>query len=198
MNPIIVIGTGGHSKSIIDIIESTNEFKIEGLISESKYNINKKILGYEIIGSDEDLPLIRKSCANAVIGIGHLGKTKKRMEITKLLTKLEFNLPIIYSKYSIISSHSKVEEGTVVGHGAIINAGALVGSNCIINSNSLIEHDCKIGSQTHISTGVLINGGVTIGDNSFIGSGSIIREGLHLPTNCIISSGKRIMGWPLI
>ena len=50
---IIIIGAGGHSKSLINLIASTNEFKILGLINNSISN--KKILDYPILGTDKDL-----------------------------------------------------------------------------------------------------------------------------------------------
>ena len=48
-------------------------------------------------------------------------------------------------------------------HGAIINSNTTIGSNCIINTKSLIEHDCLIGHNVHISTGAIINGHTKIG-----------------------------------
>tara|TARA_Y100001968_G_C19450322_1_gene768095 strand:- start:5277 stop:5873 length:597 start_codon:yes stop_codon:yes gene_type:complete len=198
MKPLILIGNGGHAKSLIDVIESTGKYKIIGLIAKSSSEIKTTLLGYKIIGSDKDLANIRKYCENAIIAIGHLGNIKTRLEIIKKLSDFNYKFPSIISKHSIISSHATIGEGTAILHGAIINSGASVGSHCIINSNSLIEHDANIGIHTHISTGVLVNGDVTIGDGSFIGSGAIIREGLKLPSGCIISAGKRIMGWPLL
>ena len=36
----------------------------------------------------------------------------------------------------------------------IVNANVQIGKNCILNNKSLIEHDVKIGNNTHIATGV--------------------------------------------
>jgi len=195
MNELIIIGCGGHTKSIIDIVESTKKWKIKGLISK-KQNKRESIKGYEIIGSDEELELISKKYKHLLIGIGQIGLDDRRSKILEKINKLNFNFPIIKSKYSIISKKATFEEGTTVGHGAIVNTGAKIGRHCIINSGSIIEHDSEIGDLCHVSTGVIINGGVKIGAGSFIGSGSIIREGLTLPPKTIISAGKRLMGWP--
>ena len=51
---IIILGSGGHSKSIIELITSNNEWNICGLVG-FKNEINQKVLGYKIIGCDEDL-----------------------------------------------------------------------------------------------------------------------------------------------
>ena len=56
----------------------------------------------------------------------------------------------------------------------------------------MIDHNCKVGQNTHISTGVILNGDVVIGDNTFIGSGVIINQGIKVGKNCIIGSGSII------
>ena len=48
MHKIILIGAGGHAKSCIDVIKSTNNYKILGMLDKKKGNFGKiKILGNE-------------------------------------------------------------------------------------------------------------------------------------------------------
>ena len=197
MNSLLLIGAGGHSKSIIDIILLNNYWKISGLIGlESE--LNESILGYKVIGTDEDIDNLSKIHKNAFIAIGKIGKNNLRKKMIKKLLKYNFNFPVISSPNSYVSNFSTINYGTSIGHGAIINCGVSIGKHSIINSSALIEHDSIIGNNCHISTGAIINGGVNIGDNSFIGSNVIIREGLKIPSGTVISAGKRIMGWPLL
>ncbi len=193
---LILIGCGGHARAIIDIIQSTHEWSIYGLIDLPE-NVGKLIHGYEVLGTDLDLEAIRGNCNYAFIAIGQTGVNQKRQEIFKLLDDLGFLFPTLISSSAFVSSNAKVGEGTSIGHGAVINSNALVGCHCIINSLCLVEHDCTIGDFCHVSTGALVNGSTSLGSGSFIGSGSIIREGLALPSNTTISAGKRVMGWPL-
>ena len=196
MKNIVLIGCGGHAKSIIDIIEGLDIWKIFGLIG-LKEEIGKETLGYKCIGCDSDLNEIYSYCKNAFISIGQINNVQKRVLVGETLNKYNFNIPRIFSKNSYISKHAEINYGTSIGHGTIVNAGSKIGCNCIVNSNALIEHDVKIGDYCHISTGTIINGQVEIGEGSFIGSGTIIREGLKIPPYSIISAGERIMGWPL-
>ena len=191
---LILIGCGGHAKSIIEIVESTHNWQILGLVG-SKEELNKKILGYDVIGTDEDLKYLREKVSYCFISIGQIKNSQKRYAISEKLIKLNFKFPNLLASSSIVSNHAKLKYGISIGHGAIINAGANIGENCIINSNALIEHDAKVGKFSHISTGVLINGNVKIGKNSFIGSGSIIREGIEIPENSIIGAGQTILKW---
>ena len=196
MKPLLLIGSGGHARSLIDVIESTVEWRIHGLVGLPQ-QVNSSVLGYPVLGCDADLPVLREECSAAVLAIGQLPDSATRVRLAKQLQQLDFELPVLISPHAIISSHAQLGSGTTVGHGAIVNAGAVVGDHCIINTRALIEHDVEIAHHCHVSTGVLVNGGVTLGFGSFIGSGAMIREGLNLPPHTVIAAGKRVMGWPL-
>ena len=194
---IIILGSGGHSKSIIELITSNNEWNICGLVG-FKNEINQKVLGYKVIGCDEDLISLREEYEYCFNAIGQIKSSDRRFSLTCKLMALNFKLPTIIASSAVISRFSRIGNGTSVGHGAVINAETLIGNNCIINSKVLIEHDSKIGDFCHISTGALINGGVKIGEHSFIGSGAIIRENIELPRGTIIGAGETIKHWPTI
>ena len=177
MKDLIVIGAGGHAKSVIDIVESTNDWKIYGLIGKND-EIGKKILGYKVLGNDTKLNSLKENCKHAIIAIGQIKSCELRKKLALNLKLLGFKLPVIASKFSVVSKHAIIGEGTTIGHGAVVNANVNIGNNCIINSLSLIEHDSIIEDFCHISTGAIINGGVSLGKESFIGSNSMIRENI--------------------
>jgi len=184
---IMIIGAGGHARSLIDIIESTKKFKIVGLVDNGLRK--KKIFNkYKILGKDFQLSKLKKYSSLAIIGIGQIKDVKKRIFAYELLKKFNFKIPIICSPKSYISKYSSLEEGTVVFHGAIINSGACVGKNTIINTRAIIEHDVKIGNHCHVSTNATLNGGVVVGKNSFIGSNAVIKENIKIGNNCIIAA----------
>ncbi len=196
MKDLLIIGCGGHARSVIDIIDENAEWKIKGLIG-LREEVGKSVMDYPIIGDDSYLSELRNNFDNVFLAVGKIGSDNKREKILKKLKLLDFNFPSIFSKYSIIRRYSEIGKGTFVGHNVVVNVNTRIGENCILNTRSIVEHDSIIGENCHISTGVIINGGVKIGNNSFIGSNSVIRENLKIPANTIISAGKRIMGWPI-
>lgn len=178
MKDIILVGDGGHCKSVIDVIEQEKKFNIIGIISKQKEQIGSKVLGYEIIGCDDDLESIFKNCKNACITVGQIKTNKVRVEIYNSLKQIGFNLPIIISPVAYVSKHAKIEEGTIIMHQALINSNVTIGKNCIINTKALIEHDVIVEDNCHISTASVINGGVIIKENTFVGSNSTIKESI--------------------
>ena len=192
MQSLILIGNGGHCKSCIEIVESTNKYKIRGIIVHPN-DSSKNFMNYKVLGNDNDINRCFRKNDLALICIGQIKSPEKRINIFNLLNKNKIPLTTIKSKYSIISRYSNIGYGSIVMHKVIINAASEIGQNCILNTNSLIEHDVTIGDHCHISTGVIINGGVNIGDCSFIGSGCIIKEGVKIGKRVIISAGQRVM-----
>ena len=191
MKPIILIGGGGHCISCIDVIEMTKEFSILGIIDSSKKK-GTKILDYEVIGDDNDIEILSKTCVNFLITIGQIKSHLIRQEIYLKLKKLNLKLPIIISSLSYVSRYADINEGTIVMHDAIINAGAKLGKCNIINSKSLIEHEVLVGDFCHISTSSIVNGQTVIEDNCFIGSNSVLVNNIKIKKNTIIPAGKRI------
>lgn len=186
---IILIGGGGHCKSVIDVIEEEDIFNIKGII-DVKEKVGEKILGYEIIGNDKDLAELVKRFNFFHISLGFIKDPTKRIELYELVKNMGAVFPVIKSPLAHISRHSIIEEGTIVMHGAIVNAEAKIGCNCIINSKSLIEHDAEVGNHCHISTGAIINGGVKVGSNSFVGSGCITVQGSIVPINTFVRANS--------
>ena len=187
---LIIIGSGGHALSCIDVINSTQEFDIMGYIDNSK---NKNFPSkYKYYGSDEDLKLIRKEIENAFIAVGQIKDFKNRLNIYKLLKKYNFTLPKILASSSYVSDDVLIGEGTIVMHNCFINSGTIIGKNCIINTGALIEHNVEIKDHNHISTSVVINGGVKIGSKNFIGSNSTLNNDIHLGDEMVIPSASRI------
>ena len=176
---IVLIGGGGHCHSVIDVIEQTNKYEIIGIV-DTKENIGKKVLGYEIIGCDDDLETIFKTCKNALITIGQIKTSDLRIKLFEKLKNIGFNLPVIISPIAYVSKHSSISEGTVIMHHALVNANVKIGKNCIINSKALIEHDVIIGNNCHISTASVLNGGVIVKENSFFGSNATSKQSIEI------------------
>jgi sugar O-acyltransferase (sialic acid O-acetyltransferase NeuD family) len=189
MKDIILIGGGGHCKSVIDVIELQQEYNIAGIIDQPEM-LGNEVLGYKVIGNDGDLIDMARKYDNAIITLGQIGNPHKRIELFNLAIESGFELPVIISPRAYVSKHSKVGKGTIVMHDVLINANTTVGENCILNSKALIEHDCIIESHCHISTQAIINGGVVVGERSFVGSNSTTKQGIVIEKESFIKAGS--------
>lgn len=191
MKPLLLVGGGGHCLSCIDVIEAAKIYQIEGVVDHKGFY--EPVLGYPVIGSDEDLPQLLKGLKLALVTVGQIKSPETRHRLFDLLKQLGAELPVVVSPKANVSKHSVIGEGSVIMHGAIVNAAARIGNNCIVNSQALIEHGVEVHDHCHISTGALVNGNVTVGTGSFVGSGAVIKEGVRVGENVIISAGEVVL-----
>ncbi len=188
---LILIGGGGHCKSVIDVIEASGEFKIAGIVDIAERK-GERVLGYEVIADDSELSGLGREFDHFLITLGQIDNPDRRIMLFDELTKLQVNLPVIVSPRAYVSRHATVGKGTIVMHGAIVNASAEIGSNCIINTNALIEHDAVIGNHCHISTSAVVNGGAIIKERSFLGSNSVTAHNITIEKKAFIGCGLRV------
>lgn len=191
MKSLLLVGGGGHCHSCIDVIEATGIYQIKGVV-QPKFS-SEVVLGYPVIGSDDDLPRLLTGNESALITVGQIKNSETRTRLYDRLKQLGVELPVIISPRAYCSKHTVIGEGTIIMHGTILNAAARIGKNCIVNSQALVEHDVEIDDHCHISTGARVNGGVTIGKGSFVGSGVVIKENVRVGENVIIGAGQIIL-----
>lgn len=190
MTKLILIGGGGHCKSCIEVIESTGEFEIAGILDIPSKK-GEKVLNYEVIGTDEDIhSWVQKGVYHFFVTLGQIQSASLKRKVFENIYLQGGTSPAIISKHAIVSSRAVIGEGTIIMHGAIINADVKIGENCIINTMANIEHDITIGNHVHVSTGAMINGQVNIGNEVLIGSNSVIRNVINICDNVVIGAGS--------
>ena len=184
---LILIGGGGHCKSVIDVAESAG-YNIIGVLGMPE-EVGMSVLAYKVIGTDDDI-LRYKDDVEFIITVGFIKNPDIRVRLYNKLKGIGGRLATIIASTAHVSRYATLGEGTIVMHQSIVNAGAQVGSNCIINTFCNIEHDAVIGDQCHISTGTMVNGGCKVGERVFIGSQSVLANGIIVGDDIIVGAGS--------
>ncbi|SFV02714.1 acetyltransferase [Butyrivibrio sp. INlla21] len=191
MSKILLVGGGGHCKSVLDSLLSLNAYSEIGIIDS---NVGDRIMGISVIGCDDDLPkLIEQGWTDAFVTVGSIGNTKVRHRLYDMLKSIGFNTPSIVDPTAIIAKDVVIDDGTFIGKGAIVNAETRIGCCSIINSGAIIEHECVIGAFCHISTGATLCGQVTISDDTHIGAGTVIRQCIEIGSNSLVGCGSVVV-----
>lgn len=185
MDKLIMIGAGGHSKSVADSVRP-DQYELCGFIDENKVGMH---IGLPIYGKAiTDVPDYKNYVY--FVSIGDVGFRKMWYKRIK-----EYGLSVvnIIDPTALISTSAKIGEGNFIGKFAIINADSIIGNNNVINTKALIEHECFIGNHTHISTNSTINGNVIVHDSVFLGSTAVCNGQLEIGEHAVIGSGTVII-----
>ena len=184
---LILVGGGGHCKSVIEAAESDG-YNILGVLDIPE-NIGKDILSTRIIGNDNDIPKYVDK-AEFIIAMAFIKNPSIRIKLYNKIKEAGGKLATVVASTAYVSKYAEIGEGTVVLHQAFVNAGAKVGKNVILNTATNIEHDAVIGDHCHISTGTMVNGECKVGDRCFIGSQSVLANCISIGDDIIVGAGS--------
>lgn len=183
----IIVGGGGHARSVLDIALQMEELEIAGCVDRNQTDV----LGVSVIGTDDDLEkLYASGIHNAFIA---LGDNKLRDRLYRRLKEIGFSFVNIVSRYAVVSPRADLGEGICVMPGAVIHVNARIGDNCIINTNCNIDHDCIIGYSCHIAPGVSMSGAVNVGSGAHIGTGASVIDGISIGEWSYIGAGAAVV-----
>lgn len=187
-NKIVILGTGGHAKVVLQELLNQNLYSLEGFINTIE---EKTFEGFPVLGSDDDLENIFNGGVKTVfIAIGNNSIRKKLIEQCK---NIGFSLGTIISPNANIGRGVQIAEGTVIMSGVSINASTQIGEGCIINTNSSVDHDCIISNYSHIAPGSHLAGNIHIGEGSFLGIGVSVIPEQHIGKWCTIGAGSVVI-----
>lgn len=187
---LLLIGGGGHCRSVLDSVSVLNEFSDIGVI-DSCDKIGTQILGVPIIGCDGDLTqLFDNGYKYAFVTVGSIGDPRRRVALFERLCEIGFEIPSVVDSSSVVSCHAKLGKGVFVGKNAVINAGSRIQEGSIVNTGAIIEHDCLIGKFVHIAPGSVLCGEVQIGANTHIGAKTVVKQRLTIGSDSIVGVGS--------
>lgn len=194
MRKLLLVGGGGHCRSVISALKSGDmEYKEIGIVERGK-KAGQEISGIPVVGEDNDLEqLYSQGYTDAFITLGSIGNPQKRRQLFRKIQEIGFHVPNIIDVSSMVSEDAKLGEGIFVGKGSVINSCAVVADGCIINTSATIEHDCEIGAFAHMATGSVLCGDVRIGADTHIGANATVIQGICIGKNVIIGAGSVII-----
>lgn len=190
---ILLVGGGGHCKSVLDSLLELNTYLEIGII-DKKDKIGSSVLGIPVIGCDDDLPvLFDNGYKYAFVTVGSIGNPSLRIKLYNILSDIGYEIPYIIDPSAKVSKYAKIEQGVFIGKRSIVNAGSLIQKGSIINSGAIVEHDCQIGAFSHIAPGAVLGGEVIVGENSHIGLNATIRQQVNIGSNSLIGMGSVVL-----
>lgn len=193
MDKLILIGGGGHCRSVLDSALAMDIFE-EIVIIDARLEVGSTVLGCRVAGTDSDLSKLKElGFTYAFVTVGSIESANLRKKLSAVAGNLGFQFPVICDPTACVSKFASVAEGTFIGKHAVINADAEIGKHCIINTGSIIEHECTVGDYSHLSVGSILCGNSHVGIESFVGAGSTVIQGISIGDHTIIGANSTIL-----
>jgi sugar O-acyltransferase (sialic acid O-acetyltransferase NeuD family) len=190
---IVVIGSSGHAKVVIDVIEKEGKYRIVGLVDSYKQGL-ERVYGLGLMGAEEVLePLVANgTISGGIIAIGDNWKRHLMAEKIKALVP-QFKFISAVHPSAQIARGVKIGDGAVVMAGAVVNSDSRIGDFCILNTNSSLDHDCVMEDFSSLAPNATTGGNVMIGEFSAISLGANIVHGHGIGKHTVIGAGALVL-----
>ncbi|MBO0991445.1 acetyltransferase [Bacillus sp. SD088] len=193
MKKLFIIGSGGFSKQVLEIIEEinedSNEYELVGLIDDNIDKVGHNLLGYEVVGTTDYLREYSKK--HKVYGVVAIADADIRRQIVRKLKLVEW-VNLIHPQ-AIVSKYINLGVGNVICAGVVINPDCYIGNHCHINIGTTLGHDITIMDFVTVMPGANISGNVLLKSFSTVGTGSIIIQGLIIEEHVFLAAGSTVI-----
>lgn len=181
---IIVIGSGGHAKVVIELLWAMEQrvTYCVGSVEDAD-----ECMGVPVLKGDEHLELLYKQGYRRTIVA--VGANQTRQRLSERAVGVGYELVNAISPHAIISPSARIGLGVAIMAGAVLNAACAIDDLAIINTGATIDHDCRIGRAAHIAPQCALAGNVTVGAGSFLGVGCKVIPGKRIGQDVTVGAG---------
>ena len=135
----IIIGCGGHARSVVDILLYADP-KMDIVFVDSHAKKDEYLYGFPII---KDKVITETDLLFIALG----DNTERAASATKYSAHF---FSTIISKTAHIGLETTIKEGVFIGNFVHVGPQAFINQHTIINNGAIIEHEVQIGAYCHI------------------------------------------------
>lgn len=177
MEPIVIFGCGGHSRSVVDVLLSYQPHASLIFVDEGAKE-GETLYGFPV------LPTFDLSGKSYFFAIGN---NEKREKIYREVGTA--GLISILSPKTHIGREAMLSQGVFVGNFCHIGPEVKIGENTILNNGCIVEHEVVVGPHSHIGPRAVISGRSKIGSHVFIGVGATVKDGISICSHVTVGAG---------
>lgn len=189
MHNIIIIGSSGHAKVVIDVVERQSQYRIVGLIDAFRA-VGEETLGYKVLGAESDLPALASQLAIKGVLVA-IGDNHVRARVSAKVAALCPELPFVSAVHpqACIGRDVQIGAGSVVMAGAVVNPGCDIAEGCLINTRASLDHDSVMEAFSSLAPAAATGGNCHLGTGSAVGMGALILQRIRIGRHSVIGAG---------
>lgn len=188
IEPIYVIGAGGHAKVVIDALLASGTKREQIEVSDN----DPKLTGSQLLGFSVQVPAVRSEMAGGLFHIA-IGAALTRNRLTDELIRLGARPLTVYHPASVVASSARVGQGAFIAARAIIGPDAYIGDGVIVNHGAVVDHDVKVGQFCHVAPNATLAGAVSLGERVLIGAGANVLPGVTVADDAVVGAGAVVL-----
>jgi sugar O-acyltransferase (sialic acid O-acetyltransferase NeuD family) len=189
---VLVWGSGGHGKVVVDALMASGEWKVAGIVDEDPKKQGTEVLGVKVFALEGGVAEVarRLDCKRVAIAIGDNYTRFEKFQLARRAGLAPVN---VVHPTAHISRFVKMGEGVTVLAGATINPDTTIADNVCVNTSASVDHDNYLSGSCHIFPNATLTGGVRIGEFAYVGSGAVIAPNLTVGKYSCVGAGAVVL-----
>ena len=199
MQPLVIIGAGGHGREVLDVVEAINRldarYDIVGMVADHADHDVLARRGTRLLGSVDHLVDrgLTDVPTDALVVVA-IGDPAGRLSLARRITAAGYDFaPALVHPGATVGADVRLGDGAVLAAGAHVTTNVSIGGHVQVNVGAVVSHDSVIGDHATLSPGVLVNGSVHVGEGAFLGSGAIVTPGRTIGPWAVIGAGAVVV-----
>jgi len=183
---VIVIGAGGHGRSVAEAILLIGRNELAGFVDDGAH-ANAKVWSYPTLGRTDSLHSLREHAHAVVVAIGNNGVREK---LHVRVREAGFELLSVIHPTAFVSPTATLGAGCAVMAGAVVGTEAQLGEGVIVNCGATVDHHCRVDAFGHLGVNACMAGGSVLGHRAWMQAGSALGYGVQVEDDAVLAPGE--------
>jgi sugar O-acyltransferase (sialic acid O-acetyltransferase NeuD family) len=191
---ILILGTGGASRDLVDLILDINAaagralWEPLGFLEDDPARQGRQYCGLPVVG-----PLSaaagRPEC-KLINGIGSPGSYLNKPRLLAKTGAGPERFATLVHPSATISRWAALGPGCAVFAQAAVHNQARLGAQVMVLAASVVSHDVEVGDHACLASGVHLSGWARVGSQCYLGSGSLVRGEISVGQGSLVGMGS--------
>ncbi len=185
---LLVVGAGGHGRSVAEAAELSGQFEVAGFLDDS-LPAGETVLGVPVLGPVASMADHRATADQTIVAIGNNTVREKLMH---QLAEAGFEWATVVHPRAIVSPSAVLGKGSAAMAGAIVGTEARLGVGSIVNCGAVVDHHATVEDFGHLGVNASMAGGTVLGRGAWMQAGAALGYGVKVAAGVTLAPGEAV------
>ena len=188
MHRLIIVGAGGHGRSVAEAVLACDQFRVVGFLDDAFPGLSQ-VWDFPVLGGIAYFSELLDCADAAIVAIGN---NQLRKEVCRRLRNAGLELATVIHPRAIVSPSAIVGTGSAIMAGAIVGTDAVLGEGVIVNCGAVVDHHCKVEDFGHLGVSGAMAGGSVLGEGAWMQAGTALGYGVKIDSGRVLAPGEAV------
>jgi sugar O-acyltransferase (sialic acid O-acetyltransferase NeuD family) len=182
---LLVVGAGGHGRSVAEAAELSGQFEVVGLLDDS-LPAGESVLGVPVLGPVVSMAQHLATADQAIVAIAN---NTVREKLLQQLAAAGIKWATVVHPRAIVSPSAVLGAGSAVMAGAIVGTEARLGISSIVNCGAVVDHHATVEDFGHLGVNATKASGTVLGRGAWMQAGAALGYGVKVAAGEVLLPG---------